>query len=111
MVVAGTGNRLSQTTNGASYSEALSISSTTNRVRGWTYDAAGNVTNDGSHTYQYDAENRSTKVDGGSTAQYGYGPQGERVWKTASGATTYFYWGIGEKVVGSGRVVRPGARG
>ena len=36
----------------------------------------------------------------GSRAQYAYGPQGERVWKTASGTTTYFYWGIGEKVGG-----------
>ncbi len=40
------------------------------------------------------------KIDGGSTAQYGYGPQGERVWKITGGTTTYFYWGIGEKVSG-----------
>ncbi len=95
------GNRLSQTTTGVSYSETLSISSTSNRVNGWTYDAAGNVTNDGNHTYQYDAENRLIKIDGGSTAQYAYGPQGERVSKIAGGVTTYFYWGIGEKVNGS----------
>ncbi len=95
------GNRLSQTTTGVSYSETLSISSTSNRVNGWTYDAAGNVTNDGTHTYQYDAENRLIKIDGGSTAQYAYGPQGERVWKIAAGVTTYFYWGIGEKISGS----------
>ena len=73
----------------------------TNRVNGWTFDAAGNVTNDGSHTCQYDAENRLIKIDGGSTAQYAYGPQGERVSKLAGGVTTYFYWGIGEKVSGS----------
>ncbi len=94
------GNRLSQTTTGVSYSETLPVSSTSNRVSGWTYDAAGNVTNDGSHTYQYDAENRLIKIDGGSTAQYAYGPQGERVSKIAAGVTTYFYWGIGEKVGG-----------
>ncbi len=94
------GNRLSQTTTGVSYSETLSISSTTNRVSGWTYDAAGNVTNDGTHTYQYDAENRLIKIDNGSTAQYAYGPQGERASKIAGGVTTYFYWGIGEKVGG-----------
>ncbi len=52
------------------------------------------------HTYQYDAENRLIKIDGGSTAQYAYGPQGERVSKIAGGVTTYFYWGIGEKVGG-----------
>ncbi len=71
-----------------------------NRVNSWTYDAAGNVTNDGTHTYQYDAENRLIKIDGGSTAQYAYGPQGERVSKIAAGVTTYFYWGIGEKISG-----------
>ncbi len=58
------------------------------------------MTNDGSHTYQYDAENRLIKIDGGSTAQYAYGPQGERVSKIAAGVTTYFYWGIGEKISG-----------
>ena len=40
------------------------------------------------------------RIDGGSTAQYAYGPQGERVSKIAAGVTTYFYWGIGEKVSG-----------
>ncbi len=94
------GNRLSQTTTGVSYSETLSISATSNRVNGWTYDAAGNVTNDGVHTYQYDAENRLIKIDNGSTAVYAYGPKGERVSKIAAGVTTYFYWGIGEKVGG-----------
>ncbi len=94
------GNRLSQTTTGVSYSETLSISSISNRVNSWTYDAVGNVTNDGVHTYQYDAENRLIKIDGGSTAQYAYGPQGERISKIAAGVTTYFYWGIGEKVGG-----------
>ena len=94
------GNRLSQTTTGVSYSETLSISSTSNRVSAWTYDDAGNVTNDGNHTYQYDAENRLIGIDGSATAVYAYGPQGERVSKTTGGITTYFYWGIGEKVNG-----------
>ncbi len=40
------------------------------------------------------------KIDGGSTAQYAYGPQGERVSKIAAGVTTYFYWGIWEKIGG-----------
>jgi hypothetical protein len=63
--------------------------------------AAATVTNDGTHTYQYDAEKRLIKIDGGSTGQYACGPQGERVSKIAGGVTTYFYWGIGEKVNGS----------
>ena len=33
----------------------------------YTYDAAGNVTNDGVHSYGYDSENRIVGVDGGAT--------------------------------------------
>ncbi|MEJ2144253.1 MAG: hypothetical protein P8020_03875 [Acidobacteriota bacterium] len=40
------------------------------------------------------------RIDGGSTAPNAYGPQGERVSKIAAGVTTYFYWGVGEKVSG-----------
>jgi hypothetical protein len=50
------GNRLSQSESGGVPTVSLTISSTTNRVSGWTYDAAGNVTSDGVHTYAYDAE-------------------------------------------------------
>jgi RHS repeat-associated protein len=45
----------------------------------YQYDAAGNLINDGSHTYTYDAENRVIKVDGGSTATYQYDAYGRRV--------------------------------
>ncbi len=53
-------------------------------------DAAGNVTNDGTHTYQYDAENRLIKIDGGSTARCASDPQGERVSKIAESGLDYF---------------------
>ncbi|HYM01200.1 MAG TPA: hypothetical protein VEZ90_19730 [Blastocatellia bacterium] len=33
----------------------------------YTYDASGNITSDGAHTYQWDAENRLTQVDSAST--------------------------------------------
>jgi len=46
---------------------------------GMTYDAAGNITNDGSHNYSYDAEGRMITVDGGSTATYTYDASGQRV--------------------------------
>ena len=36
------------------------------------YDAAGNLTNDTFHTYQYDAEGNVLKVDNGVTATYVY---------------------------------------
>src|SRR5579875_2529675 len=46
-----------------------SFNSSTNRINtsGFTYDAAGDLTSDGTHTYQYDAEDRLAKVDNGST--------------------------------------------
>src|SRR3989442_3039239 len=48
--------------------------STTN----YLYDAAGNVTSDGVHTYTYDVENRIASLDGGSTAQYAYDVSNQR---------------------------------
>src|SRR3989442_12112717 len=48
-----------------------------------TYDAAGNLTSDGtgvgSHTAQWDAENRMASVDSGSTATHTYKPLGHGV--------------------------------
>jgi RHS repeat-associated protein len=46
---------------------------------GVTYDAVGNVMNDGFHSYTYDAESRLVKVDGGTTATYVYDAEGRRV--------------------------------
>ncbi len=34
------------------------------------YDAAGNLTNDGSHSYRYDAEGDLLNVDAGNTGDY-----------------------------------------
>jgi RHS repeat-associated protein len=53
-----------------------------NRMDGYSYDAAGNLLNDGNHSYTYDAENRILKVDNGTTATYAYDPDGNRVQKT-----------------------------
>src|SRR5207244_3742196 len=52
-------------------------SAPTNRISSvggtnYSYDANGNVTNDGNHTYTYDSENRLVSVDGGSIASYAY---------------------------------------
>ncbi|HKV27310.1 MAG TPA: RHS repeat-associated core domain-containing protein [Candidatus Acidoferrales bacterium] len=81
------GNRTAQTpTKGTCGSWSVSYT-TQNQVSGYTYDSAGNLLNDGQHTYSYDAENRITQVDGGSTATYLYDALGHRVRKTASGAT------------------------
>jgi RHS repeat-associated protein len=62
-----------------------------NRIDGWSYDAAGNVLNDGFHSYAYDAENRISSVDSGATT-YTYDADGRRVSKTVGGAlTNYIY--------------------
>jgi RHS repeat-associated protein len=57
----------------------------------YTYDAAGNVTNDGRHSYQYDGESRLVKVDSGA-AEYRYDHNNRRVAKIAGGAWTHYIW-------------------
>jgi hypothetical protein len=79
---------------------ALASNSRITEVEAWgpgpgtnySYDAAGNVTNDGSHTYTYDAATRVVSVDGGGTAQYAYDYQNQRVKAVAGGATTHYVW-------------------
>ena len=60
----------------------LSFSTTTNRITtsGYTYDSAGNLTNDSIHSYGFDAENKIKTVDGVSGV-YGYDGDGNRVRK------------------------------
>ena len=83
------GNRWQQ--NGPHLS-SLSFSGNNNRMDGYSYDAAGNLLSDGSHSYTYDAENRIAQVDGGSTAQYVYDAAGQRVRKvSAAGTVDYLY--------------------
>jgi RHS repeat-associated protein len=74
------------------------VSDSTFGYREYTYDAAGNVTNDLVHTYQYDAENRLVSVDGGATATYSYDHQNRRVKKLAGGANTHYIW-AGSQVI------------
>jgi RHS repeat-associated protein len=79
----------------------------TNRMDGYSYDTAGNVTNDGTYTYTYDAENRLVSVVGGSTnSTYTYDALGHRVKKTGNvnecayqGITYYLYDLQGRAVV------------
>jgi len=85
------GNRWKQTGNGScTAGTAFCISfDANNHVTGGilTYDAAGNVIADNMHHYTYDAENRLTQVDAGTTASYLYDALGRRVQKTTAGAT------------------------
>ena len=60
-----------------------------NRIDGYSYDAAGNMTSDGFHSYTYDAENHLVLVDNGNTARYGYDAEGRRVSDTKDGSYLY----------------------
>ncbi len=66
-----------------------------NQFAGWSYDAAGNLLNDGVHNYQFDAEGRIKCMDAGANcaspaASYVYSVEGRRVKRTASGTTTWY---------------------
>jgi RHS repeat-associated protein len=61
------------------------------QVVGWSYDAAGNLTNDGAATYTYDALNRLTRVVQGSVAtDSSYNGDGTLVAQTTNGSTTRY---------------------
>jgi len=81
---------------GGSYN--LAFSSTTNRITtsGYSYDSSGNLINDGTHSYGFDAESKVAKVD--STTAYVYDGEGNRV-KKLVGESTRFIYGIGGKLV------------
>jgi YD repeat-containing protein len=64
----------------------------------YSYDANGNLSNDGLNTYNYDAENRLVSVGGGAVAQYSYDVGGRRVSKASGGSTTHYVWN-GAKVL------------
>jgi RHS repeat-associated protein len=77
----------------------LSFNSSTNQITGYSYDAAGNLTNDGSYAYTYDAEGNivAVKTTGGATvAQYVYNALNQRVKTAVTGeATTEFVFNAG----------------
>jgi RHS repeat-associated protein len=81
-------------TAGSGQTSNLSFSGNNNRIDGSSYDAAGNLLNDGRHSYTYDAENRITQVDAGATASYVYNANGLRVRKTVSGTSTDYLFDL-----------------
>jgi RHS repeat-associated protein len=59
-----------------------------NQITAFAYDAAGNLMNDGNHSYQYDAEGNVLNVDGGTTATYIYSALNRRVEERTNGGAT-----------------------
>jgi RHS repeat-associated protein len=93
------GNRWTQTKNGTG--QSFTFSGGNNRVSGFTYDAAGNLLNDGVNSYKYDDENRIATVTlaSGGSATYNYDAEGQRIRK-AIGATVdeYVYDPAGHQI-------------
>jgi RHS repeat-associated protein len=87
------GNRLTQETetitNTYSYDAADRLAS----VDGvpYTWDANGNLLNDGAYTYTYNHANQLVSVSGaGTTVSYAYNGQGDRVSQTVGITTTHY---------------------
>jgi len=57
-----------------------------------TFDANGNLTNDGTNTYVWDARNRLIGISGSITASFAYDPLGRRANKAIGGITTQFLY-------------------
>jgi len=92
------GNRWSQIATGTSSASVpqpeLQLQSANNQLQGNSYDAVGNVLNDGFHSYNYDAEGNIVSVDG--TAQYVYDAFNQLVKVTsANGTVQRFAYNLG----------------
>ncbi|HEU5400120.1 MAG TPA: RHS repeat-associated core domain-containing protein [Terriglobales bacterium] len=96
------GNRWSQSvTGGSGPAPSYTFNKANNEITnpGFAYDAAGNMTNDGFHSYTYDADGNVTQVDGGATATYTYNAFNQRVRvDQGSTATEYVFNASGQRV-------------
>ena len=90
------GNRTVFTEDGMPY--AYTSQANSNRIlstagpqaKTYSYDAAGNITGDGTHTYAYDDRGRLTSVNA-TLATYQHNGQGQRVKKVAGSTTLFAY--------------------
>jgi RHS repeat-associated protein len=76
--------------------QSLYFTASNNRITGSSYDTAGNLLNDGTHSYTYDAENKIAKVD--NVNAYVYDGEGQRVRKLL-GENLRFVYGIGGQLI------------
>jgi len=58
------------------------------------YDLNGNLTNDGSNTYQWNARNHLSSMAGATNASFVYDGVGRRAGKTINGTTTQFFYDL-----------------
>ena len=70
-----------------------------NQLTNWngatlTYDNNGNLTNDGTNTYMWNARNQLVTISGSVNANFQYDAFGRRVSKTINGTTQFLYDGV-----------------
>ena len=93
------GNRTTMTVNGVTTNYTANNMNAYTAVTGMNlqYDDNGNMTGDGTHTYQYNYNNRLISVDNGATATYKYDALNRRIQKTVvepvETTTNYYYSG------------------
>ncbi len=63
-----------------------------------SYDSNGNMLSDGTHNYAWDAKNRLSTIDSGSTGSFVYDPAGRRATKVISGTSTGFLYDLANPV-------------
>lgn len=90
------GNRWQQNVGGTGNPSYVFDSNNHISGSGFTYDAAGNVINDGFNSYTYDPEGRMLTVNSGSTviATSAYDASGRRIQKTVGSNTTYLAYDL-----------------
>jgi RHS repeat-associated protein len=92
------GNRLAQNAQSGP-SPSYTFNTANNQITTMSYDALGNVLNDGFHSYLYDAENNVIKVDSGNTAVYTYDAMNRRVRvDQSSGSQEFVFNSSGQRV-------------
>lgn len=86
------GNRLSATLDGSTVGYSYDAANRLTSVGGTAVanDAAGRLTDDGSHRYTYDPYDRLTAIAGADAATFQYDGDGNRVGETAGGTTTTY---------------------
>lgn len=92
------GNRWQQNAGQSGPAPSLSFNVNTNQVVSSGYDAAGNMTSDSFHGYQYDAEGNVINVDNGA-ATYAYDASNHRIRANIGGNSLEFLFNASEQRV------------